>query len=46
MIALNVFGPALKYRLDLLKNSSYDVRNYVHILTDKISYDKFYSELN
>lgn len=44
MIALNVFGPALKYRLDLLKNSSYDVRKYVHILTDKISYEKFYQD--
>jgi hypothetical protein len=44
MIALNVFGPALKYRLDLLKNSSYDVRRYVHILTGKISYEKFYQE--
>jgi hypothetical protein len=46
MIALNVFGPALKYRLDLLKKSSYNVRDYVHILTDKISYEKFYSEFH
>lgn len=46
MIALNVFGPALKYRLDLLKYSSYDVRQYVHILTDKISYEKFYQEFH
>ena len=46
MIALNVFGPALKYRLDLLKKSSYNVRDYVHILTDKISYENFYSEFH
>lgn len=32
MIVLNVFGPALKYRLDLLKESSYNVKDFVHIL--------------
>jgi hypothetical protein len=46
MIALNVFGPALKYRLDLLKQSSYDVRSMIHILTDRVSYEKFYTEFH
>ena len=46
MIALNVFGPALKYRLDLLKDSSYDVRDKVHILTDRVSYEKFYYDFH
>jgi len=46
MIALNVFGPALKYRLDLLKDSSYNVKDKVHILTDRVSYEKFYSDFH
>jgi hypothetical protein len=46
MFALNVFGPALKYRLDLLKYSSYDIRHLLVILTDKISYEKFYKEFH
>jgi hypothetical protein len=46
MIALNVFGPALKYRLDLLKDSSPNIKKYIHVLTDKISYEKFYQDFH
>lgn len=46
MFAMNVFGPVYKYRLDLLKNSSYEIRDKVNILTDKISYNSFYQEFH
>lgn len=46
MIIMSVFGPALKYRLDILKYSSYDVREYVHILTDRVSYENFYQDFH
>lgn len=44
MFAMNVFGPALKYRLDLLKHASHDIKDKIVILTDRVSFDKFYCE--
>lgn len=43
---MNVFGPVYKYRLDILRNSSYEIRNKLFILTDKISYDLFYKDFH
>jgi len=43
MFAFNLFGPALKYRLDVFDHCSGKTSDYVMILTDKESY-KFYKD--
>jgi hypothetical protein len=46
MIAINVFGPALRYRLDLLKHTAYEIRDQMVILTDRDSYTRFYGDFH
>jgi hypothetical protein len=45
MFALNVFGPGYRHRLDVLKDACPRVKNLIYVLTDKISYNNFYSDL-
>lgn len=45
MFALNVFGPGYRYRLDILKDACPNTKHLIYVLTDKISYDNFYSDL-
>jgi len=45
MFALNVFGPGYRYRLYILKDACPKAKNLIYVLTDKISYSNFYSDL-
>lgn len=44
MFALNVFGPAYLYRLELLADACPDITHMMYVLTDKISFEKFYKK--
>lgn len=44
MFILNVFGPAYKYRLDILADACPTITHLMYVLTDKVSYTKFYQE--
>ncbi len=44
MFALNVFGPAYLYRLELLADACPNITKLMYVITDKVSFQKFYKK--
>lgn len=46
MFVISNFGPAYKYRLEIIKEATSHSKEFIYVLTDSISYNKFYKDLD
>lgn len=45
MFIISNFGPAYKYRLEIIKEACSYSKEFIYVLTDSISYNRFYKDL-
>ena len=45
MFVISNFGPAYKYRLEIIKDACSFSKEFIYVLTDSVSYNKFYKDL-